>query len=129
MDVIISHSETDEPTCGWRGPLPQLLLPLLNWSWRSLGSSKSCTRVSKGRKTLHFSLAVLTKAAAVKRGLPRWLTGKESTSQAADSSLIPGSGRSPGERNGNPLQYSCLENPHGQRSLAGYSPWGRKELP
>ena len=29
---------------------------------------------------------------------------------------------------GNPLQYSCLENPHGQRSLAGYSPWGRKEL-
>ena len=28
----------------------------------------------------------------------------------------------------NPLQYSGLENPHGQRSLAGYSPWGRKEL-
>ena len=27
---------------------------------------------------------------------------------------------------GNPLQYSCLENPHGQRSLAGYSPWGRR---
>ena len=32
-----------------------------------------------------------------------------------------------GEGNGNPLQYSCLENPHGQRSLAGHSPWGRKE--
>ena len=32
-----------------------------------------------------------------------------------------------GEANGNPLQYSCLENPHGQRSLVGYSPWGRKE--
>ena len=30
--------------------------------------------------------------------------------------------RFPGEGNGNPLQYSCLENPHGQRSLAGYSP-------
>ena len=28
---------------------------------------------------------------------------------------------------GNPLQYSCLETPHGQRSLAGYSPWGHKE--
>ena len=28
----------------------------------------------------------------------------------------------------NPLQYYCLENPHGQRSLAGYSPWGGKEL-
>ena len=35
--------------------------------------------------------------------------------------------RSPGEGHGNPLQYSCLENPHEQRSLAGYSPWGHKE--
>ena len=35
---------------------------------------------------------------------------------------IPGSGRSPGGGHGNPLQYSCLENPHGQRSLAGYCP-------
>ena len=32
-----------------------------------------------------------------------------------------------GEANGNPLQYSCLENPHGQRSLAGYSLWGHKD--
>ena len=43
-----------------------------------------------------------------------------------DVGSIPGSGRSPGEGNGNPLQYSCLENLHGQRSLAGYSPWGRR---
>ena len=41
-----------------------------------------------------------------------------------DLGLIPGWGRSPGGRHGNPLQYSCLENPHGQRSLAGYSPRG-----
>ena len=40
---------------------------------------------------------------------------------------IPGSGRSPGGGNGNPLQYSCLENPQGQRSLVGYGPWGCKE--
>ena len=39
-----------------------------------------------------------------------------------DSDLIPGSGRSPGGGLGNPLQYSYLENPHGQRSLAGQSP-------
>ena len=39
-----------------------------------------------------------------------------------DVGLIPGSGRSTGGGNGTPLQYSCLENPHGQRSLAGYSP-------
>ena len=42
--------------------------------------------------------------------------------------LIPGSGRSTGGGHGNPLHYSCLKNPHGQRSLMGYSSWGRKEL-
>ena len=41
---------------------------------------------------------------------------------------IPGLGRSPAGGHGNPLQYSCLEKPHGQRSVAGYSPWGCKEL-
>ena len=44
-----------------------------------------------------------------------------------DAGLIPGSGRSSGEGNGNSLQYSCLENPHGQRTLAGYSLLDRKE--
>ena len=41
---------------------------------------------------------------------------------------IPGSGRSPREGNGNPLQYSCLQNSHGQRSLACCTPWFCKEL-
>ena len=36
-------------------------------------------------------------------------------------------GRSPGGGHGNPLQYSFLDDPHGQRRLAGYSPWGHKE--
>ena len=40
-----------------------------------------------------------------------WLSSKESTCSAGDASLIPWSGRSPGEGNGNPLQYSCLGNP------------------
>ena len=44
-----------------------------------------------------------------------------------DPGSIPGSGRSAGEGNGNQLQYSCLEDPHGQRSLVGYSPGGLKE--
>jgi len=44
-------------------------------------------------------------------GLPRWLSGKESACQAGNIGLIPGSGRFPGERNGNPLLYSCLGNP------------------
>ena len=41
--------------------------------------------------------------------------------------LIPGSGRSPGERNANSLRYACMENSHGQRSLEGYNPWDCKE--
>ena len=47
--------------------------------------------------------------------------GKESTQNAGDLGLIPGLGRCPGGGHGNPLQYSCLENPHGQRSLVGCS--------
>ena len=60
-------------------------------------------------------------------GFPGSSDGKESACSVGDLGLIPGLGRSPGGGRGNPLQYSCLENPHGQRSLAGYSPWGRKE--
>ena len=41
--------------------------------------------------------------------------------------LIPGSGRSPGRRHGDPLQHSCLEKSHEQGSLSGYSPWGCEE--
>ena len=54
--------------------------------------------------------------------------GKVSIRNAGDLSSIPGSGKSPGKGNGNPLQHSCLENQSpGQRSLAGYSPQGCKE--
>ena len=51
-------------------------------------------------------------------------TVKESTCNAGDLGSIPGLERPLGGGHGNPLQYSCLENPHGQRSLAGYSPGG-----
>ena len=46
--------------------------------------------------------------------------GKESASNAGDLDLIPGLRGSPGEENGIPLHYSCMENSHEQRSLAGY---------
>ena len=52
---------------------------------------------------------------------------KESACNAGDLGSIPGLGRSPGAGHGNLLQYSCLVNPHGQRSLGGYSPGGHKE--
>jgi len=54
---------------------------------------------------------------------------KESACSAGEAGylgLIPGLGRFPGEGNGYLLQYFCLENSHGQRSLVGYSPWGHK---
>ena len=60
-------------------------------------------------------------------GLPWCSDGKESAHNVGDLGLIPGLGRSPGGEHGNLLQYSCLENPHGQRSLAGQSPQGCKE--
>ena len=47
---------------------------------------------------------------------------------AGDVGWIFGSGRSPGEENGNPCQYCCPGKSHGQRSLEGYSPWGNKRV-
>ena len=52
-------------------------------------------------------------------GFPGGSDGKESACNAEDLRLIPGMGRSPGGGHGNPLQYSCLENPHEQRKKLG----------
>ena len=71
----------------------------------------------------HFNIHLL-----LLLGIPGSSDGKESTYSVRDLDLIPGLGRSPGEGNGNPLQYSCLENPHGQRSLVGCSSRSHKEL-
>ena len=83
-------------------------------------SSPASTAASHQLSLLHI---------AVCRGFPGGLHGKESACNAGDLGLIPELGRFSREGgNGNQLQYSCLENPHGQRSLVGYSPWGHKEL-
>ena len=60
-------------------------------------------------------------------GFPGGLVSTESTCNAGDLGLIPDLGRSPGGGHGNPYQYSCLENPHRQRSLEGYSSRGHKD--
>ena len=52
---------------------------------------------------------------------------KNPPANAGDVNLIPGSGRVPGEGNGNPLQYSCLENPRDREAWQA-SPWGRKRV-
>ena len=59
--------------------------------------------------------------------LPGGSDSSEYACNAGDLRSIPGLGRSPGEGNSYPLHYSDLENPHGQRSLVGYSPWGPKD--
>ena len=60
-------------------------------------------------------------------GVPGGSGSKEAACSVADLVSISWLGRSPGGGRGNPVQYSCLENLHGQRSLTGYSPRGRKE--
>ena len=64
------------------------------------------------------------------RCFPDGASGEEPAGNAGDvrdTGSIPGLKRSPGGEHGNPLQYSGLENPHGQRRLVGCNPWGHKE--
>ena len=68
------------------------LYTVCHGGWTNLQSHQKCTR------------------------LPRWLSDKEYIGQAGDTSWIPGSGRSPGGGNGNPLQDSCLGNPMDRRA-------------
>ena len=60
--------------------------------------------------------------------LPGGSEGKESACNVGDPGLIPGLGRSPGEGNGNPLQYSCLEIPVDGGAWRATNSWGCKEL-
>ena len=61
-------------------------------------------------------------------GFPHSSVGKESACNAGDPGSIPGLGRSPGEGKGYSTPVFLPGESHGQRSLAGYNPWGYKEL-
>ena len=75
-----------------------------------VGSEQTANVFLQGRNPLHH-LCVNTEHQSTGRiWLPRWLSGKESACSAEDMGSIPGSGRLPWRGNGNPLQYSCLEN-------------------
>ena len=65
--------------------------------------------------------------ASIWKCFPGGSVSKESTCNAGNLGSISELGRYPGGGHGDPLQYSCLENSHGQRSLAGYRAWGCKE--
>ena len=70
---------------------------------------------------------ILTKYMCACLAFPGGSDGKEPACNVGDLGSVPCLGRSPGRGHGSPLQYSCLENPHGPRSLAGYRPWGLNE--
>ena len=75
------------------------------------------------------SLSAIRVVSSAYLRFPSGSDGKASACNAWDPGSIPGSGRSPGEGNGNPLQYPCLKNSMNccLRSLVGNSPWSRKE--
>ena len=77
------------------------------------------TKVKKADLGLSLTLLLMS--------FPGGSDGKVSACNAGDLGSIPRLGRSPGGGHGNPLQYTCLENPHGQRNLVGYSPWDHKD--
>ena len=93
-------------------PGPQVRAP-----WTDLCKSMETRPPDKSHKVLNCLAAIHFKPSNEKafkpsyQGFARWLGGKQFACQAGDASLIPGSGRSLGEWNGNPLQYSCLRNP------------------
>ena len=75
---------------------------------------------------MFFYLNILINESGLSVGFPHSSAGKESACNADDLGSIPGSGRSPGEGNGKPTPAFLPGKSHGQRSLAGSSPWGRK---
>ena len=95
-------------------------------TYRQIHTAKRSLRNDKV-SVLETNKEMLKLILASVMGFPGGSDNKESTCNARDLGSILGLGRSPGRGHGNPLQYSCLGNLHGQRSLAGYSPPGHKE--
>ena len=92
-----------------------------------LWSSICCLRVlDTAGGTILLGLDVVPKP-SVNLDCPGGSDGKDSAGNAEDPGSIPGLGRSPGEGNDKPTPVSLPGEFHGQRSLAGYSPWGHKE--
>ena len=133
--------------------LRKLLLDRQDWRGAVHGVAKSQTRLSNGTELSSFPGSSAGKESACNARDPGWIPGlgrcpgegigyplqyswaslvaqivKNLPINMGDLGSIPGLGRSPGGGHGNPLQYPHLENPHGQRWLAGYSPWTCKEL-
>ena len=90
--------------------------------------TSSCVNLCLPKPPSQSLFQVLPELVLGGRGFPGDSDSKESTCSVGDLGSIPGLRRLSEGGHDNPLQYSCLENSHGQRSLASYSPWGRKKL-
>ena len=99
-----------------------------DWACKHAGPWADEGKQEPSEPTGNHTFWVVRVQVADEEVFPGGLDGKESTCNERDLGPIPRLRRSPGGEHGNPLQYSCLENLHGQRSLACYSPWGHKEL-
>ena len=108
---------------GWKVPLEKgMAIHSSILAWRIPWTEKPGRLQSAGLQRVGHDWVTNTHTHLSKRSPNEW-RGKESACNARDASLIPGLGRSPGRGHSNPLKYSFLENPQGQRSLAAYSLW------
>ena len=121
--------ETWVRSLSWEDPLERkttthssILVWRILWTEESgrLGSME-LQRVSQNYRTNIFTFYPVPSRQCTGIGFSGGPDSKESACNVGDLGLIPGLRRSPGGGHGNPLQYSCLENPHRQRSLAGKS--------
>ena len=112
----------------WRKPwCKSYMFPTVHWALFTIAKTWKHPQAYRWRTDKEGVMCICLYMCIWINGLRWWLSGKDSTCHARDQGLIPGLGQSPGGGHGNPLQYSCLENPHGQRSLMGCSQWGCKE--
>ena len=101
--------------------------------WQSCSSSslllqRACSYKSKVDLCHSFNRFIIKIPIWMFAAPLHWWLRWQRACNVGDLGSIPRSGRPPGEGNGNALQYSCLKNPKDKRGLAGYSPWGHKEL-
>ena len=112
--MLFPTSLATSPHCqGWPRPLESLNTEKMIVSTTTLVQIK--TTLSHNKECLNRYWTAHT------MGLPQWLSGKGFACNAGDAGWVPGLGRSSGEGNGNPLQYSCLGNPMDRGAL-----WGHK---
>ena len=120
-DICLSLSDFLHLICYSLGPSMLLKMAIFHFLW--LSSMPLCVCICI---CIYICICVCV-CIYIYIGFPGGSDDEESACNAGDLGSIPGLGRSPGGGYGNPLQYSCLENPLGQSSLAAYSPWGCKE--